>query len=58
MTHQEVRHRIVRPLHLRRPDKCHEEGSLFAPLLEDQKEEGGIFLRRYITHYKKVHEHS
>ena len=37
---------------------CHEEGSLFAPLLEDQKEEGGIFLRRYITHYKKVHEHS
>lgn len=28
-------------------------GNLFA-LTEEQKEEGGIFLRRYITHYKKV----
>ena len=32
------------------------EGNLFA-LTEDQKEEGGIFLRRYITHYKKVQDH-
>lgn len=31
-------------------------GNLFA-LTEDQKEEGGIFLRRYITHYKKVQEY-
>ena len=30
-------------------------GNLFA-LTEDQKEEGGIFLRRYITHYKKVQD--
>ena len=36
---------------------CNEEGSLFAPLLEEQKEEGGIFLRRYITHYKKVQDY-
>ena len=28
------------------------EGNLFA-LTEEQKEEGGIFLRRYITHYKR-----
>lgn len=32
------------------------EGNLFA-LTEDQKEEGGVFLRRYITHYKKVQDH-
>ena len=32
------------------------EGNLFA-LTEEQKEEGGIFLRRYITHYKKVQEY-
>lgn len=31
-------------------------GNLFA-LTEEQKEEGGIFLRRYITHYKKVQEY-
>lgn len=31
-------------------------GNLFA-LSEDQKEEGGIFLRRYITHYKKVQDY-
>lgn len=34
-----------------------EEGTLFAALTEEQKEEGGIFLRRYITHYKKVQEY-
>ncbi len=32
------------------------DGNLFA-LTEDQKEEGGIFLRRYVTHYKKVQEY-
>lgn len=32
------------------------DGNLFA-LTEDEKEEGGIFLRRYITHYKKVQEY-
>lgn len=26
-------------------------------LTEDEKEEGGIFLRRYITHYKKVQDY-
>ena len=31
-------------------------GSLFA-LTEEEKEEGGIFLRRYITHYKKVQDY-
>ena len=31
-------------------------GNLFA-LTEDEKEEGGIFLRRYITHYKKVQDY-
>ena len=31
-------------------------GNLFA-LTEEQKEEGGIFLRRYITHYKKVQDY-
>ncbi len=30
--------------------------TLFA-LTEEQKEEGGIFLRRYITHYKKVQDY-
>ena len=30
--------------------------NLFA-LTEEQKEEGGIFLRRYITHYKKVQDY-
>lgn len=34
-----------------------EEGTLFAALTEEQKEEGGVFLRRYITHYKKVQEY-
>ena len=34
-----------------------EEGTLFAALTEEQKEEGGIFLRRYITHYKMVLEY-
>ena len=29
---------------------------LFA-LSEEEKEEGGIFLRRYITHYKKVQDY-
>lgn len=29
------------------------EGNLFA-LTEEEKEEGGIFLRRYVTHYKRV----
>lgn len=32
------------------------EGNLFA-LTEEQKEEGGVFLRRYITHYKKVQDY-
>ena len=32
------------------------EGNLFA-LTEEQKEEGGIFLRRYVTHYKKVQQY-
>lgn len=32
------------------------EGNLFA-LTEEEKEEGGIFLRRYVTHYKKVWDH-
>ena len=31
-------------------------GNLFA-LTEEQKEEDGIFLRRYITHYKKVQDY-
>lgn len=31
-------------------------GSLFA-LTEEQKEEGGVFLRRYISHYKKVQDY-
>ena len=31
-------------------------GNLFA-LSEEQKEEGGVFLRRYITHYKKVQDY-
>lgn len=30
--------------------------SLFA-LTEEQKEEGGVFLRRYISHYKKVQDY-
>ena len=34
-----------------------EEGNLFSALAEDEKEEGGIFLRRYITHYKKVQDY-
>ncbi len=33
-----------------------DSGNLFA-LTEDQKGEGGVFLRRYITHYKKVQDH-
>ena len=39
-------------------DTCTEDGmgNLFA-LTEEQKEEGGIFLRRYITHYKKVQDY-
>ena len=31
-------------------------GNLFA-LSDEQREEGGIFLRRYITHYKKVQDY-
>ena len=31
-------------------------GNLFA-LTEEQKEEGGIFLRRYITHYKRAQDY-
>ena len=31
-------------------------GNLFA-LSEEEKEEGGVFLRRYITHYKKVQKY-
>ena len=31
-------------------------GNLFA-LTEEQKEEGGVFLKRYITHYKKVQDY-
>lgn len=35
-----------------------ESGSLFAKAMsEEQKGEGGVFLRRYITHYKKVQEY-
>ncbi len=35
-----------------------ESGSLFAKAMsEEQKEDGGVFLRRYITHYKKVQEY-
>ncbi len=30
--------------------------NLFA-LTEEQKEEGGVFLRRYVTHYKKVQDY-
>lgn len=30
-------------------------GNLFA-LSEDQKEEGGIFLRRHVTHYRNLHK--
>ena len=39
-------------------DTSKEDGmrNLFA-LTEEQKEEGGIFLRRYITHYKKVQDY-
>lgn len=33
-----------------------ETGTLFA-MTEEQMEEGGMFLRRYITHYKKVHDY-
>ena len=34
-----------------------EEGTFFATLTEEQKEEGEVFLRRYITHYKKVQDY-
>ena len=34
-----------------------EDFPLFAALTEEEKEEGGIFLRRYITHYKKVQDY-
>lgn len=37
-------------------DNTSNEGNLFA-LTEEQKEEGGIFLRRYVTHYKKVQQY-
>lgn len=39
-------------------DTSKEDGmfSLFA-LTEEQKEEGGVFLRRYITHYKKLQDY-
>lgn len=32
------------------------DNNLFA-LTEEQKEEGGVFLRRYVTHYKKVQQY-
>ena len=32
-----------------------EDFPLFAALAEEEREEGGIFLRRYVTHYKRVH---
>lgn len=32
------------------------DDNLFA-LTEEQKEEGGVFLRRYVTHYKKVQQY-
>ena len=31
-----------------------EDFPLFAALAEEEREEGGIFLRRYVTHYRKV----
>ena len=31
-----------------------EDFPLFAALAEEEKEEGGIFLRRYVTHYRRV----
>jgi hypothetical protein len=34
-----------------------DKDTLFGALTEEQREEGGIFLRRYITHYKKVQEY-
>ena len=34
-----------------------EDCPLFAALAEEEREEGGIFLRRYITHYKKVQDY-
>ena len=34
-----------------------EDFPLFAALAEEEREEGGIFLRRYITHYKKVQDY-
>ena len=37
-------------------DNTSDEGNLFA-LTEEQKEEGGVFLRRYVTHYKKVQQY-
>lgn len=33
-----------------------EDFPLFAALAEEEKEEGGIFLRRYVTHYRRVQE--
>ena len=34
-----------------------DKDTLFGALTEEQREEGGIFLRRYITHYKKVQDY-
>lgn len=34
-----------------------EEGTFFSALTEEEKEEGGIFLRRYVTHYNKVQDY-
>ena len=34
-----------------------EDFPLFAALAEEEQEEGGIFLRRYVSHYKKVQEY-
>ena len=33
-----------------------EDFPLFAALAEEEREEGGIFLRRYVTHYRRVQE--
>lgn len=37
-------------------DTTSNEGNLFA-LTEEQQEKEGVFLRRYITHYKKVQQY-
>lgn len=37
-------------------DTSSSEGNLFA-MTEEEKEQGGVFLRRYVTHYKKVQQY-